>query len=77
MGQLIVFKNIVYLGYPEAFYTEIQTSTTYYMGINKLSQVGWLQRLCGGMVAEAMWWVAGSTENKANSALAQLRWGLC
>ena len=33
-----------------------QNSTLYYAGIHKLSQVGWLRRLCGGMVAEAMWW---------------------
>ena len=40
--------------------------------LNKLSWVGWLQRPCDEMVAETMWWVAGSTENKANAALAQL-----
>ena len=30
--------------------------------------VGWLRRLCGGLVAEAMWWVAGAIGNKAISA---------
>ena len=30
--------------------------------------VGWLRRLCGGLVAEAMWWVAGEIGNKAISA---------
>jgi len=27
-----------------------------------------LRRLCGGLVAEAMWWVAGAIGNKAISA---------
>ena len=31
--------------------------------------VGWLRRLCGGLVAEAMWWVR-NTENKAQLRLA-------
>ena len=45
--------------------------------INKFSQVGWLRRLCGGMVEDATCGrVAGSTENKASSDLAQLSWGL-
>ena len=37
----------------------------------------WLRRLCG-VVAEAMWggWVAGSNENKANSAQVDLELGL-
>ena len=57
--------------------TEFQPSTMPNMEINKLSQVGWLRRLCGGMVAEAMCGrVAGSTENKTNSAVAQLSWDL-
>ena len=30
--------------------------------------MGWLRRLCGGLVAEAMWWVR-NTENKAQLRL--------
>ena len=37
--------------------------------------VVWLRRQCGA-VAEAMWWVAGLSENKANSAKLELELGL-
>ena len=36
--------------------TEFQPSTVPNTWLNKLSRVGLLWRICGGMVAEAMWW---------------------
>ena len=34
--------------------------------------VGWLRRLCGGLVAEAMWWVGGVEKSRIELTSAKL-----